>query len=204
MAPDSRPTRPVGLTVETRQETLSYEDFAAIFCLDSTETPSPEVSPSSSDDIFPQEMDVLCGRHREAYRHFGNRRFRAVISLHCGSYQNTKTRDVKTSIKKEIVGSIREYGGRFLKKDKQTDMWHEVGDDYAHDKVSHALRSANDPEKKCRQKKKKAKNQPPTPEEDNAFQTLHANQQRIFRELLEESQMSEDFEEDEQWCGISV
>ena len=84
-------------------------------------------------------------------------------------------------------------------------MWHEVSDDYAHEKVSHALRGVKDPKKKCQQKKGKAKNQPPTtPEEDNAFRTLLAKQQRIFGELLEESEMSEDFEEDEQWCSISV
>jgi hypothetical protein len=205
MAPDPSPIRPVGITLEARQETLSYQDVADILHLGSAKTPYPKVSPSSSDDIVPQKTDVVCGRDKEAYGHVGNRRFRVLISLHRDNYQNAKTRDTKTNITKEIVASIRECGGRFLRKDEQTDMWYVVGYDYAHEKVSHALRSAKDPERKCK-KKQKAKDQPPTREEHNAFQTLLLQQQKIFRELLEENQLSEalDFEGEEQCCSISV
>jgi hypothetical protein len=207
MAPDSRSTSPVGLTVHERQESFSDEDVADInFWLDSANPPWTEVSPaSSSDDIVPQKVDILCGRGREAHGHPGNRTFRLLISFHRDDYQNTKANNyTKSSIIKAVLASIREYGGRFLKKDEQTGMWCDVGDDckYVYEKVSHALRINRG--KMSQPKKTKAKDHPPTPEQDKYFQRLLANQQNIFRELLEKNHMPENFEVDEEWSGISV
>lgn len=205
MAPDPRSIHPIELTVDEHQETVSYQDFAhLISCLDSIHTSWPEVSPSLSDDTVPQTNDILCGRDREAYGHAGNRTFRSLISFYRDEYQHAKARDIKTGITREIIDSIRECGGRFLKKDEHTDVWCEVGDDYAHEKVSHALRSAKDPERKSQPKRHKAKDHPPTQEQDDDFQRLFADQQHLFRQLLEENQMSENFETNEQWSGISV
>jgi hypothetical protein len=157
-----------------------------------------EDSPSY-DDMIPSNVDVLCGRDREAHGHVGNKRFRVMISWYRDNYQNAKSRDEKTRITNEIVSSVRECRGRFLKKDENTNIWYDVGDEYAHEKVSHALRSAKDPEKnKCQRKKQKVTHQPPSPEQNHAFQTLLEKQQRIFWSLLEENQALDalDFEED--------
>jgi hypothetical protein len=65
--------------------------------------------------------------------------------LHRDDYQNIKAKNyTKSSIIKAVLASVREYGGRFLKKDEQTDMWCDVSDDckYVYEKVSQALRIA--------------------------------------------------------------
>jgi hypothetical protein len=201
MTPAPR-SRPIGGTVEPH-ETLSDEDIA---CLLRTSTSSEnekmlfsEDSPFS-DDMIPNNADVLCGRDRHAHKHAGNKKFRVLISWHRDKYQNARCRDEKTRITKEIVSSIHECGGRFLKKDENTEIWYDVGDDYAHEKVSHALRSSKDTKKKIRPlKPHKVTHQPPTPEENHVFQTLLETQKRIFRSLLEEDKASDvlDLEEDE-------
>jgi hypothetical protein len=201
MAADLSHTRPVRITREARQETLTYRDVADILNLGSAISSCLQASPCSSDDIVPQKMDILCGRDKEAFGHVGNKRFRTLISVRRDSYQNAKANATKTGITQEIVASIRECGGRFLRKDKQTGVWHEVGDDCAHEKVSHALRGAKDPQKRCRKKKQNATDQSPV------FQTLLAQQQQIFMALvLNERQPSGalDSEEEEQSCSISV
>jgi hypothetical protein len=201
MTPAPR-ARPVEVTLEP-QETLSFEDIACLLRTNSEKMFFSEDLPSY-DDMIPTNADVLCGRDREAHGNVGNRKFRVMISWYRNKYQNAKSRDEKTRVTNEIVASIRACGGRFLKKDENTNIWHDVSDEYAHEKVSHALRSAKDPEKKCQRKKQKVTHQPPTPEENHTFQTLLENQQRIFRSLLEENQASDalDFEEDEHYGGI--
>jgi hypothetical protein len=204
MTPVPRTTRPVGSTLEA-QETLSFEDIACLLRGGSGTAPYSEFSPSY-DDTVPSHIDILCGRDKESYRHAGNRRFRAIISKYRDEYQNAKSRDDKTRITDEIVASIRECRERFLRKDKNTNMWYDVGDVYAHEKVSHALRSAKDPERTCKRKKQNVKHQLPTAEENHAFQTLLEQQQHIFRELTNEQQASEvlDFENDDHWLSILV
>ena len=206
MTPTPR-AHPVGCTLEP-QESLSFEDVACLqACLLRTSSENEKMlfseNSPSSDDMIPRSVDILCGKGREAHVHTGNKRFRVIISQYRKDYQNARCRDQKTRITKEIVSSIRECGGRFLKKDQNTDIWYDVGDEYAHEKVSHALRSARDPTKKIPKIRnpKVAQHQPPTPEENHAFWTLVENQKRIFRSLLEQDKASNylDFEEDEHW-----
>lgn len=199
MTPDPKTTRPLSGTLED-QETLSFEDdIACLLRGGSRKVRYSEVSPAYDDDSVPSNIDILCGRDKESYGHAGNRRFRAIISTYRDEYQNAKSRDNKTRITDEIVASIRNCRGRFLRKDEKTNMWYDVGDAYAHEKVSHALRSAKDPEKKCQRIKQKVKLQLPTANENPAFHTLLEQQQHIFRALINEDQPSEamDFEQDE-------
>jgi hypothetical protein len=192
MAPYSRSTSPVGLTVHERQETFFDEDVANFLSglfSDTANPPLPEVSPaSSSDDIVPQKEDILCGKGKEAHGHPGNRTYRILISLHRDDYRNPKANNyTKSSITKAVLASIRDYGGRFLKKDEHTDMWYEVDDNLAYEKVSHALRPPKNPEKISQRKKPKVTEYPPTPEQDTYFQKIFADQQKIFRELKSEN-----------------
>jgi hypothetical protein len=209
MAPYSRSTSPVGLTVHERQETFFDEDVANFLSglfSDTANPPLPEVSPaSSSDDKVPQEVDILCGKGKEALGHLGNRKYRKLISSYRNDYQNPKANNyTKSKITKAVLASIRGKKGRFLKKDEQTDTWYEVDYNLAYDKVSHALRSAKYPEKISQRKKPKVREYPPKPEQDSYFQRLFADQQKIFRELLYGNHKSENFEVDEEWSGISV
>ena len=99
-------------------------------------------------------------------------------------YQSACCRDVKRTITIKIIGLIRESGGRFVKFEGGD--WIDVGKEYAHEKTSHALRSAKDPNRP-RPAKKPRKIQPyiPTPEEDAHFDKALETQRMIFQRLLE-------------------
>lgn len=129
--------------------------------------------------------DVLCGRDKVSHAHGGNKRFRKVIESHRDEYQNASTRDTKTQITCRVIAAIQGLRGRFLKLDDATGMWVEVGDQYAREKVSHALRSAKDPHRPRFKKPRQKKQYVPTKEENALFRDALAEQQRIFRALVE-------------------
>ena len=127
--------------------------------------------------------DVLCGRDRLIHAHPGNRRFRHLVTMYRERYQSAKHREEKTKMTTKIVETVKSYGGCFLKQEGGS--WHEVDQAYAHEKVSHALRSAKDPN---RVKPKRTRNvpiKPPSAEEDRYFHILVADQHIIYQRLRE-------------------
>jgi hypothetical protein len=101
------------------------------------------------------------------------------------AYQTAPTREKKTNTTIQIVNMIQECGGRFLKLDETTREWQDVSDHYAREKVSHALRSAKDPNRRRIKKKREVVKYIPTQEEDAHFQDTLRDQQEIFQSLLE-------------------
>ena len=79
---------------------------------------------------------------------------------------------------------VRDYGGRFLKQNPKTDEWEDVGDGYAREKVSHALRSAKDPNRPRIKKPRKVTKHVPTADEDAEFESVLSDQRKIFEQLL--------------------
>jgi hypothetical protein len=133
-----------------------------------------------------QTTDVLCGRDKLSHAHIGNKRFRQIIAINREAYQTAPSRENKTSITCDIVTMVREYGGRFLKLDETTGEFQELGEHYIREKVSHALRSAKDPDRPCIRKRREVqKCHVPTPEEDALFQETLRDQQQIFQSLVE-------------------
>mmetsp|Transcript_625 Transcript_625/g.1469 ORF Transcript_625/g.1469 Transcript_625/m.1469 type:complete len:292 (-) Transcript_625:520-1395(-) len=117
--------------------------------LDTKSSGSPKNSSSEEDnvdllaeDYKPGNYDVLCGRGTQSFIHIGNRRFRITIAMNLDRYLRFRTRVERTSRVEEILKSVRAAGGRFLKRDKITGMWFDIGDKAAHKKVGHALRDA--------------------------------------------------------------
>ena len=100
----------------------------------------PPLVPAATEgtSIF-HDADVLSGRGGGTNVHPGNREFRDLINLHRRSYLKARKND-KPAISRSIVRSIRDAGGRFLKKDEKTGLWLEIGDDAAREKTSQALR----------------------------------------------------------------
>jgi hypothetical protein len=90
--------------------------------------------------MIPSTFDVLCGERSDALAHVGNKIFRMIISWYSDEYQNAQHREEKRRITKEIISLIQESGGNFLKMDENKNKWCVVGDEYAREKVSHALR----------------------------------------------------------------
>lgn len=87
----------------------------------------------------PNKFDVLCGQSRICANHTGNRRFQVVLDIYASRYDAVKSKQEKMMLTKEIVGCIASSGGRFLKY--KDGMWIEISRVTARDKVSHALRT---------------------------------------------------------------
>lgn len=135
----------------------------------------------------PKQYDIICGRERISHAHFGNKRFRRVIEKNRERYQTAPSREAKTRISTELVVMLRTSrpGGRFLKMDPETGKWFDVGDDYARDKVSHALRSAKDPNRTRIRKKRKVIPKTFTDEENRMYESLLQDQQLVFKQLVD-------------------
>ncbi len=85
--------------------------------------------------------DVLCGRGGATNSHIGNRAFRQLVKEYKDKYLRAKKKE-KPSVAGEIVDKIRSLDppGRFLKKDRDTGYWLDIGDIRAKEKTSQALR----------------------------------------------------------------
>lgn len=178
------------------QNTLSYEDIAPLLRFTSSSSGrflfhKDEPQKAADNHIVPDKLDILCGRDKESYSHVGNKQFRVIVATNRERYQSCTSRDEKTRITTEIIKSIRDSGGRFLRKNESSKLYEDVGDEYAHEKVSHALRSAKDPKKKQPRKKRKTVRKAPTPQENQAFEFLYREQQQIFQELLAQQRASD-------------
>lgn len=91
----------------------------------------------------PTTNDIVLGRGKTYHYHRGNQRFRAIIAVHMPQYADEKaTRLRKTKIVEGIVDSLYKDGCRFLKQDRKTFVWYDVGFHKAKAKVGHALRDA--------------------------------------------------------------
>lgn len=86
-----------------------------------------------------REHDILCGRGGMTNNHFGNKRFRVIVSRHRQDYMDAP-KIKKPDVARLIVKTIRADAGRFLKKDVKTGKWYEINDKKAAEKASQALR----------------------------------------------------------------
>ena len=160
------------------------------------------------------EADVLCGRGKDSHAHFGNKRFQCIIQMNRDAYQQASTREEKTDLSNRIVQMIRSCGGRFLKRVDKNDnddcsttnnesssvaspspappiqgLWKEVSASYAREKVSHALRSAKDPNRVKARKPRTVKKYEPSENENQEFEDSLSYQQKIFQWLTEQDKL---------------
>lgn len=95
----------------------------------------------------PSPYDILCGKDKSFSHHPGNLIFRDVILSFQERYANANSKPEKMQITKEIVQMLQAtYNSRFIKLKPQggeTQVWGEISDQAARDKVSHALRFAS-------------------------------------------------------------
>lgn len=87
----------------------------------------------------PTEFDILCGQSRICASHTGNRRFQAILDDFAPRYDVATSKQDKMTMTKEVVATIHNLGGRFLKQ--KDGRWEEISTIAARDKVSHALRT---------------------------------------------------------------
>jgi hypothetical protein len=91
----------------------------------------------------PNQHDVLCGRGGRINSHTGNIQFRDAIQSKKKEYLAKTTKKLeKAHIAASIVHAVRtmEPSGRFLKEDRDTGLWFDIGDAKAIKKAGQALR----------------------------------------------------------------
>mmetsp|Transcript_7185 Transcript_7185/g.10291 ORF Transcript_7185/g.10291 Transcript_7185/m.10291 type:complete len:200 (+) Transcript_7185:42-641(+) len=96
-------------------------------------------------DFKPTHLDIFCGRGRESRVHVGTEHFRLVIKNNLQGYKKVQTRYEKTVFIKSIVELLRckavsKGGAGFIKYDKPSGYWFEIGEQVAREKVGHAFR----------------------------------------------------------------
>jgi hypothetical protein len=118
----------------------SLGDIAAfIFKLDLSELYTIPILDPTQEILYAAKNDVLCGRGGETNNHRGNITYRLFVKA-CQSHYIAAKRRQKPFIAQRIVLAIRQMGGRFLKKDRESDTWRDVGNVKAREKTSQALR----------------------------------------------------------------
>eukprot|EP00527_Entomoneis_sp_CCMP2396_P003159 CAMPEP_0198141322 /NCGR_PEP_ID=MMETSP1443-20131203/4355_1 /TAXON_ID=186043 /ORGANISM="Entomoneis sp., Strain CCMP2396" /LENGTH=219 /DNA_ID=CAMNT_0043804043 /DNA_START=37 /DNA_END=696 /DNA_ORIENTATION=+ len=109
--------------------------------------------------VAPQEFDVLCSKDKTHSAHRGNKIFRERIEFMKETYRQTKNKQGKMEITKDIVRYLKEtHASRFLKRNG-AGVWAEISDQAARDKVSHALRFATRRDTKSEQLNGRSKSQ---------------------------------------------
>jgi hypothetical protein len=92
---------------------------------------------------MPRENDVLMGRGGKNNQHLGNENLRNLARDRSEAYRKA-TKKGKSDLSRELVVLMRALDppGRFLRKDPETSMWEDVGDEIAREKASQVLRDA--------------------------------------------------------------
>lgn len=118
--------------------------------------------------VAPADNDVLCGRGRVAFKNPGNKSLRQLIVTSLNDYISS-SRSEKTVVIRQIVLSVMDRGGRFLKYDKDAEMWYDGGMAVAKSRVGSAFRDAATPDKvKCIEKMKETLRNGKTIDSDDA------------------------------------
>lgn len=107
---------------------------------------SPEVSPPLNSFqrrvgiTVPNANDILCGRGKTINAHTGNIQFLSIIKNMKGNYNAAELN--KKIYGKLVVQAIQSLNppGRFLQKDKEDDLWYDIGEQKALLKTRVALR----------------------------------------------------------------
>ncbi|KAG7369583.1 hypothetical protein IV203_027329 [Nitzschia inconspicua] len=90
--------------------------------------------------IVPGELDIIFGRGKGYQNHKGNVRYRHIVETKRPLYEALSTKKEKTQLIKDVVKSIYDGGGRFLRQDP-LGRWIPIDQEVARDKVSHSFRN---------------------------------------------------------------
>jgi hypothetical protein len=93
----------------------------------------------------PSEHDVICGRGRKIFKHFGNQNFRKIVAGRMGEYCNSASKLQKSFIIRDIVALVRSNSpnaGFVKKSSQQNGRWCVLGDFLSREKTSQAFRDA--------------------------------------------------------------
>jgi len=103
-----------------------------------TMRPSKPVALISEEEI--NEKDVICERGGKSNRHAGTKRYRGMIEKFKPLYQSMTAKTAKTNLSRKIISQIQKNGGRFLKKDEESQEYFVLSPVETTKKVSQAMR----------------------------------------------------------------
>jgi hypothetical protein len=89
--------------------------------------------------LYPAPYDVLLGRGRPNQEFSGNRRFAVLIDSQMERFQNCSSQFEKTCVIMDVVKTVHDSGGRFLKR--RSDGWEVVSDSVARKKAGGTFRT---------------------------------------------------------------
>jgi len=89
---------------------------------------------------YPGTIDILFGRGAAMRNHPGNVAFRDLVEKYRDEYNMVCRTSLKKVLAKYIMSVVRLKNGRFLKMDSDLNMWYEVGDVKALEKIRMRLR----------------------------------------------------------------
>lgn len=89
------------------------------------------------------DNDVLMGRGSTAHNHPGNVRHRSLVLAQKESYAALKGGGQKSNLAMELVLDWRRQDppGRFLRKNEETNLWNDIGNELAREKTARLLRN---------------------------------------------------------------
>lgn len=135
-------------------------------CFDPHEIFTNEDSPDLSwllGDVEPvyfstyTNKDVLAERGHRSNNHPGNEMYRAEKERLQPRYLATSSKTEKTMIAMELVDTVHQWGGRFLRMDKKKGLYYELDEKAARRKASQALRENLTPEDREQKRRKYGK-----------------------------------------------
>ena len=110
--------------------------------------------------LVPTALDILLGRGGKSNNHVGNQRYLKEVDKLKKCYRNASKTN-KTDWSQCLVDTVRSYGGRFLKYDKEAKIWYEVPNKVARKKSGQALREDNTAESRLMKRRKYKKSKRP-------------------------------------------
>jgi hypothetical protein len=88
----------------------------------------------------PNDLDIVCERGKAFRMHRGNKKFSDAIRSNVEKYHLAPKRRDKSIVVATVISTLRGEGYRFVKLDKKTERYYEIGEHLAHEKTGHALR----------------------------------------------------------------
>mmetsp|Transcript_12651 Transcript_12651/g.14469 ORF Transcript_12651/g.14469 Transcript_12651/m.14469 type:complete len:301 (-) Transcript_12651:148-1050(-) len=168
--------------------------------------------------FIPSSYDVICAQGKEAKNHSGNIYYRKLITEALDAYSQATSRMEKSQIVTDIVETVKTnahayaagddseghgqcndsvgdggYGG-FIKKDRATGRYYQVGDDFAREKIGQNLRDSLSNKYKSSTKAKRTRRLAASTDLNKRVERLIQSNQFVQnkREMLHSKCMSEE------------
>jgi hypothetical protein len=126
------------LLLENHREWVSQRRILEARLLLLLEEEEKEAAAAAEERILvPGLLDVLMGKKKEIKKHSGNLRYQNIIADRADTYDQAR-RTQKTAIAEDVLRTIKESGGRFLRADEAG--WLVVEDAVSREKISNAFR----------------------------------------------------------------